>query len=147
MIDSFAENEQNSAIAKNLALAIRRNNLDQFIEIINTLFADIPAEIFLAKKEAYYHSIVFLAIKLSGYHVGAEIRKSKGRLDAVMIYENRVYVFEFKLDSSVAEAIQQIHQKGYHRSFENQAKEIYLVGINFSSQTKEVEDWKVEKIA
>jgi len=143
---AFSENNRNAVIAENLALAIRRNDLDQFIEIINTLFADIPAEIFLAKKEAYYHSIVFLAIKLSGYHVGAEIRKSKGRLDAVMTYENRVYIFEFKLDSSSAEALKQIHQKAYYRSFENQNKEIYLVGINFSSQTKEVEDWKVEKM-
>jgi hypothetical protein len=28
----------------------------------------------------------------------------------------------------------------------NQGLEIYLLGINFSSETKEVAEWKVEKV-
>lgn len=143
----FSENLQNSVVCTNLALAIRKNDLEMFVETLNILFADIPAEIFLRKKEAYYHSIVFLALKLSGYHVGAEVRKATGRLDAVLTYQHRVYIFEFKLDESTEKALQQIHEKAYYRSYQDQGKEIYLVGINFSSQTKEVESWKVEKLS
>jgi len=118
--------------------------LSFFEQTLNQLFADIPAEIFLAKKEAYYHSIVFLALKLAGYFVKAEVRTSKGRLDAILSYQNRIYIFEFKLDESAEKAIEQIHQKKYYQHLDSNAKQIFLVGVNFSSQSKEVEKMIVE---
>lgn len=88
-----------------------------------------------------------MALKLGGFLVSAEVRKSTGRIDAQLIYQNRLYLFEFKLDGNSQEAIAQIHRKGYDKSYQQQGFEIYLLGINFSSKTKEVADWLVEQIA
>ena len=63
-----------------------------------------------------------------------------------MIYGNRVYIFEFKLNESADSAIEQIKTKKYYTAYENQGKEIFLLGINFSGKNKEVEEWKVEKV-
>ena len=65
---------------------------------------------------------------------------SNGRADAVMFYDNRIYIFEFKLNDSAETAVQQIHDRGYYKQFLGQEKEIYLIGINFSGKTKSVEE-------
>jgi len=64
----------------------------------------------------------------------------------VMIYENKVYIFEFKLNESADSALQQIREKQYFKKYDNQDKKIILVGIGFSGKTKEVSDWKVETV-
>jgi len=59
---------------------------------------------------------------------------------------NKAYIFEFKRDSSAAEAIRQIHEKQYARTYAGEGLEIYLVGINVNSESCSVDDWKVEQI-
>jgi hypothetical protein len=146
LLGAYTYQMRHSVTANQIAAAIKKHDFDLFIDTINILFADISAEIFLSKKEAYYHSVLFLAIKLAGFHIVAEVRSSKGRIDAVLGYENRIYLFEFKLDQDAQNALQQIEQKEYFKKFLQQDKDIFLVGINFSSSKKEVDNWIVKKI-
>jgi hypothetical protein len=146
LLMDYSQGATSPAIAKNLIRAIKSNDFEQFIQAINTLFASIPAEIFIQNKESYFHSILYLAVKLCGFYVQAEVRQSKGRIDALLKHQNRMYLFECKLDGSAESAIEQIKEKGYANAYLNQGLEIYLLGINFSSQTKEVIEWKIEKI-
>ncbi|MCS6796588.1 MAG: PD-(D/E)XK nuclease domain-containing protein, partial [Raineya sp.] len=146
LIGAYTYQMRHASTANQIATAIRKNNLPLFIETINILFADIPAEIFLAHKEAYYHSVVFLALRLAGFHVQAEVRTSKGRIDAVLSYENRIYLFEFKLDENPHLALEQIQQKEYFKKYLHTNNEIYLVGINFSSTKKEIDFWDMKKL-
>jgi hypothetical protein len=71
---------------------------------------------------------------------------SNGRADAVMFFDNRIYIFEFKLNFSAEAAVQQIHDRGYYQQFLGQNKEIYLIGINFSGATKSVQEMRTEKL-
>jgi hypothetical protein len=146
LMGAYSFQMRHASTANQIAAAIRKNDLELLKETINILFADIPAEIFLANKEAYYHSVLFLALKLAGFHVQAEIRTSKGRIDAVLTYENRIYLFEFKLDQNASIALEQIQNKDYFKKYLHAGKELYLVGINFSSAKKEIEECIVEKI-
>jgi hypothetical protein len=146
LLIDYSQNARGSAISTNLIEAIEANDIEKFITTINQLFASIPAEIFIKNKESYFHSILYLAIKLCGFYVQAEVRQSKGRIDAIMSYEKRMYIFECKLDGSAESAIAQIKEKEYANAYLNQGLEIYLLGINFSSLSKEVADWKVEKL-
>jgi hypothetical protein len=132
-----------SAIANNFIRTIRNHDIAGLVENINILFASIPAEIFIAKKEAYYHSIIYLAFRLCGFHTLAEVRSSKGRLDAMLEYNKKLYLFEFKLDGSADEAVKQIQEKEYYKQYFSPELEIYFVGINFSSDKKEIESFLV----
>jgi hypothetical protein len=62
----------------------------------------------------------------------------------VVFLDNKVFLFEFKLDKSTQEALQQIKTKNYFAQFQAQAKEIYLIGVNMVSERKEMEDFEVE---
>jgi hypothetical protein len=127
------------ALSYKIADAIENNSFKDLEAAFNTLFASIPYQIFNQQQESYFHTIIFLAFKLCGFFVQSEVNMSNGRADAVMFYDNRIYIFEFKLNDSAETAIQQIHDRGYYKQFLGQEKEIYLIGINFSGKTKSVE--------
>ena len=56
-----------------------------------------------------------------------------------------IYAFEFKLDESADIALQQIEDKGYLTPFNQHIQEKIAIGINFSSEKKCVEDFKVKE--
>ncbi len=143
----FAETTRGSTLAKDLIRAIRSHNIEKFIETVNVLFASIPYQIFDQHQEKYFHAILFLSLKLCGFFIESEVSVSTGRLDAVMRYQNRTYLFEFKLNDSAQNAIQQMKNKGYYKSYITKSnQEIYLLGIGFSGKTKSVADWKIEQM-
>ena len=55
-----------------------------------------------------------------------------------------IYVLEFKLNKDGETALQQIKDKGYAEKYYGDSREKILLGINFSSEQKTVDDWKYE---
>ena len=54
-----------------------------------------------------------------------------------------VYILEFKLDGTAAEALKQIEDKQYARPFALDKRKVFKIGINFSTQTRCVENWMI----
>ena len=52
--------------------------------------------------------------------------------------------FELKLDKSAEEALQQIKDNQYARPFQTDGRKVFLIGANFSSETRTVEKWIVD---
>ena len=48
-----------------------------------------------------------------GQFTQAEVKSAKGRADAIVKTPKYIYVFEFKLNGTAEEALQQIEDKGY----------------------------------
>ncbi|EIY30957.1 hypothetical protein HMPREF1063_00272 [Phocaeicola dorei CL02T00C15] len=53
-----------------------------------------------------------------------------------------IYIFELKLDSTAAEALQQIEDKGYAKPYLTDTCKVTGIGISFSSETMTVEEWE-----
>ena len=53
-----------------------------------------------------------------------------------------VYIFEFKLDGTAAEALQQIEDKGYATPYQTDTRKVTAIGVSFSSETMTVEEWE-----
>jgi hypothetical protein len=147
ILAAYAGSMREVSLSYKIAQALENNNFKDLQKAFNTLFAAIPYQIFDNNQEKYFHAIVFLALKLCGFFVQAELNMSNGRADAVIFLENRIYIFEFKLNQSAEEAIRQIHERGYYKQFLGQGKEIYLVGINFSGKTKSVQELSTEQLS
>ena len=54
-----------------------------------------------------------------------------------------VYVFEFKLDGSVEEALRQIDDKGYMIPYSANGKRLVKVGVNFDKELRTIGEWNV----
>ncbi len=126
----------------NIKRALDQGNMTRLIELINTLFASIPHQIFLEKYEAFFHAILHLTFQGLGLITQSEVSRSKGRLDTVVHSKAHIYVMEFKLDDTAEAALDQIREKRYGSAELGGQKEVIAMGIGFSSETKAVNSWK-----
>ncbi len=78
--------------------------------------------------------------------VTLEDKTNKGRIDLAARIANEIYIIEFKLDGSAEAALSQIKIKGYSGKFLRGGKRIHLAGINFSTELRNIEDYREEII-
>ena len=67
----------------------------------------------------------------------------KGRADVIIETDNDVFIFEFKLDGSVEEALKQIEEKQYAVPYLDDRRKVHKIGVNISSETRTVDGWLV----
>jgi len=142
LLNHYAEQNHTSSLCYRIAQAFRKNALDDVEEQFKILLANIPYDMFEAKQEKYYQAIFYLALKLIGYHIEAEVKTNKGRIDAVVQSEEAIYIIEFKVNQSAKEAIKQIHDRKYYEKYQNSEKKIALIGMNCYDKT--VKEWLIE---
>ncbi|MCP4345396.1 MAG: hypothetical protein GY795_07705 [Desulfobacterales bacterium] len=52
------------------------------------------------------------------------------------------YIIELKCNYSSEKAVQQILDKKYYEKYAETGREIYLMGINFDTEKRSVDDWQ-----
>jgi hypothetical protein len=116
---------------------IRAGDTDAFMERLKVFFAGIPYEL-NNKNEKHYQAIFYVILTLVGQYVDVEVRSSKGRADAVVKTKDSIYVFEFKLNGTAEEAIQQIDSSGYLIPFRLDGRKLVKVGVEFSKEERNI---------
>jgi hypothetical protein len=93
--------KQRSALPMIIGLQtdLKNQDFETFFDKINSLFASIPHQIFIEKREAYYHSILHIAFTLLGFWVESEVNTSKGRIDTVLQNDTDIFILEFKVEN------------------------------------------------
>jgi len=123
--------------------ALQRGDVDTMLEHLKTFFTNVPHDI-VEQKEKYYQTIFFTVFTLIGAMTEAEVRTNLGRVDAVVKTAGHIYVFEFKLHGTAAEALQQIHEKQYVDPYRHDPRQKLLIGVEFSGKTRNIGQWLVE---
>jgi len=135
-----AVGQLSSTLLARLQKSLRSQNVEAFVNVLKSVFAGIPHTLFLPQ-EAYYHSLVYLLLKLLGFTIHAEPLTNLGRIDAVLELPEAVYILEFKM-STAQIALDQIRAKGYDLPYRNQGKPIILLGIAFDPAQRNISDWQ-----
>jgi hypothetical protein len=124
-------------------------DLDALRRHLQSIFSSIPYHNYkdgvIQRYEGYYASVVYAYMASLGFQIIAEDTTNKGRVDLTLILPDRIYVMEFKVDQE-GKALEQIRQKGYHEKYLNQGKPIYLVGMGFDSEEKNITEFQWVKI-
>lgn len=134
--------------------ALAEGDLPQFIALLRGIFADISNRLLkqyvegdsLKLWEAYYQTVIYLALNLTGSQVACEVQTNRGYIDAVAEAKNHIYVMEFKVGKA-AEAIHQIKAKAYPEKYLHRGKPITLLGVGFDPETRNIGDWEEEVLA
>ncbi len=128
--------------------ALLSANLDKFKELFESLFASIPYNNYvkntIGEYEGYYASVFYAYLAASGLKIIAEDVTSSGRIDLTILLQDKVYIVEFKVDST--NALAQIKKKNYAKKYLTQDKEIYLIGISFDSKERNIKSFEWEKL-
>ena len=137
------QTDQTSTILIDIEESFTNNKIEKFIKYVNILFKGISYNI-VVDKESYYHSLFYMIMKILGFDIEVEIETIDGRIDAVVKTETNIYILEFKINQSAEKAIQQIKDKKYALKYANDKRLIYLIGINFDTEKKIIEDWSLK---
>jgi hypothetical protein len=135
--------------ASHASVAFRKGDPGKAMQLLQSLLASIPfmrgdkdilgdAE----KTEAYYHRIFYFFFRMLYNEVNAEVRNSVGATDIVIKTPKYIYVVELKIDSSADSALQQIEEKGYATPYLNDPRQPIKLGVNFSTATRTLSEWK-----
>ena len=118
------------------------------IDVFRKFFLTFPYDMSLEKERGY--QIAFSAVlKAIGFeYIAMEEKTNIGRIDiSLEVNENLYYIIELKLDGSAEEALKQIKEKKYYEKYSKKGNVIHLLGINFSSNERNIADWKEEVIS
>jgi hypothetical protein len=128
--------------------SLKQGDLQQFENTLTGVFASIPYTNYvnntIGSYEGYYASVVYAYLASLGLDLTAEDVTSKGRIDLTVKLGNRIYIIEFKVDGE-GRALEQIKARGYHHKFQGTGKDIYLIGIDFDSEQRNIAGFEWEK--
>lgn len=162
---SFDETLLGSYIEKNPALAkadiymiqqaFKNNDIATVMKIIETMFSSLPYHLFEKKQlngeiapvgENFYHAVIYLIFNLLGVKMNAEVAVRNGRIDADVITNEDVYLFEFKKDNKPLTAIKQMQNNKYYEKYMLLGKKVHLIGASFSLVKRGLDKWKVKDL-
>ena len=136
----------------NLSVALDDGDFDALAPIFTSHFASIPHDWYrnnnIANYEGFYASIVYSYLAALGYDLKAEDTTNQGRIDLSIVMPDKVIILEFKLTKygSASEALEQIKAKGYASKYLAENKPIYLLGISFDIESKNVVECLYEAV-
>ena len=148
--NNYLQSEKDSGSwARDIVGALKTGDLEQFRKLLTSFLADIPYSMRRKEtereRERYFHYTFYLLMRMvSCYTVYTEKQQSEGRVDCIVETPNYIYIFEFKLDGTADEALQQIEEKGYARPYEADKRKLFKVGTVFSSDTGTISEFKVK---
>lgn len=128
---------------------VELGNIDGFFHRLQSFFADAPYEVIVGQDpvrnvELFFQNVLFIVFRLVGFYAQVEYHTSRGRIDLVLKTDQFIYVMEFKQGSTAEEALAQINEKGYASAFAADSRTLYKIGVSFSNEQRNIEQWAVE---
>ena len=126
------------------------NDLTALRDVFHAFYANIPHDWYrnnpLAQYEGYYASIFYSYFAALGLNVVVEDATNHGRIDMAVRFNQRIYLFEFKVVELAPEgaALAQIKAKGYADKYRGEGWPIILIGVEFSRESRNIVGFEIE---
>ena len=124
--------------------AVEEGDADGIRKWFTALFALLPYTADAENEtliEQNFQNVIYISLLVLGKYVRTEVHSALGRADCIIETPEYVYLFEFKRDGSAKEALEQIEAQGYAKPYEADSRKIFKIGVNFSSETKNIAEW------
>ncbi len=148
LLRAMTKNNEQTRQSDALFIALQNADMDSVRETLTAIFASIPYHIYsnspLSHYEGYYSVVMYSYLLSLGVTIQLERSTNKGRLDMVVDIADKRYLMEFKMDGK-GDALQQIKDKQYFQAFYDTEREIYLVGIDFSEEERNLSGFAWEQ--
>lgn len=122
---------------------LRAGDVESCLRRTQSFFASIPYDL-ENNQEKHFQTIFYLLFRLMGQYIDVEVKSAIGRADVVVVFQNIVYVFEFKVDGTPEEALAQINSRGYAIPYQVGSRKTVKVGVNFDSVTRTIGQWIID---
>ena len=130
--------------------AITDNKPEDLKLAFHSFFASIPVDWYrknnINKFEGFYSAMFYAFFAAQGFDIIPEDFTNKGKIDMTIKTKTGFFIFEFKMKTNPKNALQQIKDKKYHEKYLNQNKALFLIGIEFDEEQKNISMFECEKI-
>jgi hypothetical protein len=151
LLPLYADVKNINSVVSRTSTAFRKGEVEQAMQLFQSMLASIPymrgdKDILndTEKTEAYYHRIFYFFFRMLYNEVYAEIRNAIGATDVMIKTPKFIYIVEIKINASADVALRQIEEKGYATPYLTDGRTIVRIGVNFSTETRTISEWKVE---
>jgi hypothetical protein len=117
------------------------------------LFASIPADWYRANPvlhyEGYWASVFYSNLASLGLDLIPEDVTNQGRIDLTLKLPQAIIIMEFKRidgDTPTGEALAQLRARGYADKYRADGCPLWLLGIEFSSEQRNIVGWEVAAV-
>ena len=128
---------------------LENGKINDFSGILSRLFSSIPYNNYvnntISNYDGYYASVIYAYLASLGMDIIAEDVTNKGRIDLTIRLGGYIYIIEFKVDGN-GKALQQIKNKNYHAKYQDTGEQLYLIGIDFSSEKRNISKLEWEQV-
>ena len=130
---------------------LEANNFAGLETLFHAFFASIPYEWYtnndIARYEGYYASVFYSYFAGLGLNIAVEDSSSHGRLDMAVLFNNHVYLFEFKVIemASAGAAMAQLQERRYADKYRALEQPIHLIAVEFSKDERNITAFDVER--
>lgn len=143
-----SQTSEKSVFQSRIYAALSQANLPAFEDTLRALFASIPYTNYVNNKissyEGYYASVIYAYLASLGLDITSEDVTNKGRIDLTVKLDDNIFILEFKVDGD-GKALAQIKEKDYAAKYQHLGKTIYLIGIDFAAQEKNLSRFEWEQ--
>ncbi len=135
-----------SIFASRAVQAVRSGDVSEIARVMNAYMKEYQYDTLDKAEKGYQEMFFSFFLMIGGVRVSAEESTLNGRSDILLTLKRDVYIIEMKVDESAEAALRQIHDNGYYDRYINTEKTIHLIGLNFSSEKKQIDAWKQETV-
>ena len=138
-----AEDVISKSTSAGLVRALLSGDAEGFMELLNPYLARVDYSLSSKITEYYFEFAVSNIINMLGLECRTEVHTSHGRMDCVILAGDYIYIFEFKVDKPLEDAIGQLAEKDYALIYADRGKKPVEIGVVFSRETRNVVEWGV----
>jgi hypothetical protein len=121
---------------------VENGDAESFMHRLQDFFANGDYQV-VGNTEKYFQNTLYVFFRLLGFYVDVERHTTGGRMDVLIQTPDYIYILELKVNQTAAAALQQIEEKDYALPFASDPRQLFKIGINFSTDTKLIDDWKI----
>ena len=130
---SSTDSDSVTADISTLRNALINEDYDTFLNILKSLFAQIPSNLHIPQ-EKFYHSLFIMVMYMSRIQMESEVNTNIGRIDGVIEFPDKIYIIEFKYNLPAEDGLNQIKQKKYYEKFLSSGKRLIMIGVSFTRE-------------
>ncbi len=148
MASTFPVKSENGLDVVSFARDIKKGDAQSIMFRFKSLFASLPypaADEDGARRiaEQNFQNVFYLVFTLLGQWSQVEVHNYKGRADCVLVSGGTVFIFEFKVDGSVEDALKQIEDNHYDEKYKAGGNKIVKIAVSFSTQERNITKCKI----
>ena len=159
LVPAITHKDDNASLLADMQDALDERDVDSMILILKSVYASLPyikpvyredmdeedrQDVLNRYIERDFQNVIYVFFLLMGQPTYSEVQNNLGRADCIVETEKYVYLFEFKVESSAAEALAQIKQHEYATRYAADKREVICVGVNFGRRKRNITEWVVE---